>query len=182
MRRRSLFIFWTWSFSKESQETEVESIVATFSVSSFSDFFESLHILVSPSDVISLAVFDVRPPRKPIYLFFLEFICSVWCICILSVAHDKILGHIAIYNDYKFAAYPYSTLQKFIVDNEVIITIHFEMFSLGTMRKLYTRQTCFYIILRRIVSITHELISHGILVSVRFLLGKIQLFLMHVHL
>ena len=46
--------------------------MATFSVSSFSDFFESLHILVSPSDVISLAVFDVRPPRKPIYLFFLS--------------------------------------------------------------------------------------------------------------
>ena len=75
----------------------------------------------------------------------------------MSVAHDKILGHIAIYNDYKFAAYPYSTLQKFIVDNEVIITIHFEMFPPGTVRKLYTRHIRFYRVLRRIVSITHEL-------------------------
>ena len=80
---------------KESQEmTKVESIIDTHSVfssceslefyimirqgapsdSSFNaclEFFtEFRSISIGPSDVISLAMFDVRPLRKSIYLFF----------------------------------------------------------------------------------------------------------------
>ena len=80
-------------FLKESRETLVESIVITTSVSSFSvclEFFsEFLHISVSPSDVIPLGVFDVRPLRKLIYLFFLssEVISSelMYYICLLHM-------------------------------------------------------------------------------------------------
>ena len=48
----------------------------TLNVSSFNEclefFYEFRHIFVGPNDVILLAVFDVRPPRKLIYLFFLS--------------------------------------------------------------------------------------------------------------
>jgi len=39
----------------------------------------------------------------------------------------------------------------------VIVTIHFKMFPLGTVRKLHARRPCSYGVLRKIVSITHEL-------------------------
>jgi len=46
------------------------------SVSSFSEclelFSEFLQTFVGPRDIISFAVFDVCPPLKPIYLFFLS--------------------------------------------------------------------------------------------------------------
>ena len=46
----------------------------TLSISSLSKclkfFPEFLQISIGPNDVISLMVFDVRPPRKLIYLFF----------------------------------------------------------------------------------------------------------------
>ena len=48
----------------------------------------------------------------------------------LHVTHDEIHKQIAICNDdYKFAAYPYSSLHEFALDDEVTVTIHFEMFS-----------------------------------------------------
>jgi len=62
------------SFSKESQErNRGESIVIIPSVFFSSESLELFVMVhqVTPSDVISLAVFDVRPPKKPIYLFFI---------------------------------------------------------------------------------------------------------------
>jgi len=76
----------------------------------------------------------------------------------LLVAHDEISKQIAICNDdYKFVTYPHSILQKFAVDGEVIVTIHFEGFSTGTVRKLHARRTGSYRVLRMITSIIHEL-------------------------
>jgi len=43
---------------------------SVFSSSESLELFVMVH-QVTPSDVISLAVFDVRPPKKPIYLFFI---------------------------------------------------------------------------------------------------------------
>ena len=42
---------------------------SVFSSSESLELFVMVH-QVTPSDVISLAVFDVRPFKKPIYLFF----------------------------------------------------------------------------------------------------------------
>ena len=71
-----------------------------------------------------------------------------------SVAYiDDITRPIAIYNDtHKFAAYPYSTLQEFAVDNKVMVTSHSE-----TVRKLHVRRKDFDRALKRIVSIAYEL-------------------------
>jgi len=74
------------------------------------------------------------------------------------VTHDDIIRQIEICNgDYKFAAYPHSILQEFVIDNEVIGTIHFERFSPETVRKLHARRTCSYKVLRMIASVALEL-------------------------
>ena len=79
------------AFSKESQEIEVEFIVITLSVSSSSESLEFFAIVhqVTTSDVIPLAVFDVCPHRKPIYLFFylweLYIVRLMHCICLLHM-------------------------------------------------------------------------------------------------
>jgi len=67
---------------------------------------------------------------------------------------------IAICNDdCIFAAYSHNICRnlQFAVDDEVVITIHFEWFPPGTVRKLHARRTYFYRVLRKIASITHEL-------------------------
>ena len=76
----------------------------------------------------------------------------------LLITHNEILRQIAICkDDYKFDAYPHSILKKFTVDDEVMVMIHFERFHPETVRKLHTRHTNSYKILRRITVITHEL-------------------------
>jgi len=60
-------------------------------------------------------------------------------------------------NDYKLTAYSHNILHEFAVDDEVMITIHFERLPPGTMRKLHVRCTGSYKVLRRIASIIHEL-------------------------
>ena len=60
---------------------------------------------------------------------------------------------IAICNDtYKFVAYPYSILQKFAVDNKVMVTSHLE-----AVRKLHAWRTDFDRILKRSAFIAYEL-------------------------
>jgi len=82
----------------------------------------------------------------------------------LPVAYiDDITRPIAICNDtHKFAAYLYSTLQEFAVDNKVIVTSRCE-----AVRKLHAWRKDFDRALKRIASIAYELdtwIAHGILV------------------
>jgi len=65
---------------------------------------------------------------------------------------------ITIYNDnYKFAAYPHNILQEFATKNMVIITIHSEKFSLGTVSQLLALRICPFRILKRITFIIDEL-------------------------
>jgi len=74
----------------------------------------------------------------------------------LPVAYiDDISRPTTIYDDtHKFAAYPYSTLQEFAVDNKVMVTSRCE-----TVRKLYAWRKDFDRALKRIVSIACELDS-----------------------
>ena len=54
----------------------------------------------------------------------------------------EISRQMIIYNDdYKFATYPHNILQEFVVDDEVIVTIHFGRFPPQTVRKLHARHT-----------------------------------------
>ena len=65
---------------------------------------------------------------------------------------DNLTKQIAICNDnYKFAAYAYNILQKFAVDNKVIVLSH------SIVRKLHVWRTDFERILKRITFITYEL-------------------------
>ena len=50
-----------------------------------------------------------------------------------------------------------SILQKFAVNDEVIVTVQFELSPPRTMRKLHARYTDSYRVLRRIASIIYEL-------------------------
>jgi len=66
------------SVSSFSESLELFTMIhqVTLNVSSFNEclefFYVFRHISVGLNDVIPLAVFDVRPPRKLIYLFFLS--------------------------------------------------------------------------------------------------------------
>ena len=51
----------------------------------------------------------------------------------MMIIHDEILTQIAICSDNKFVEYSHSILQKFAIDDRVMVMIHFEMFSLGTV-------------------------------------------------
>ena len=110
----------------------------TSNVSPFSECLELFpdfkHISVAPSNIIPLVVFDVRPPRKPIYLFVLslEVLPSEFVALHLPEMHDETYKHKIICNDYKFVAYPHSILQTFTIKNVVMTTIHSERFFLGT--------------------------------------------------
>ena len=72
------------------------------SVSSFINCLELFpdfsHISVSPNDVIPLAVSDVHPLRKPIYLFvlFLGVLPSEFVALHLPKMHDETHKHITI--------------------------------------------------------------------------------------
>jgi len=69
---------------------------------------------------------------------------------------DDITRSIAIYNDtYKFAAYLYSILQKFTVDNKVMITSHFE-----AARKLHAWRTDFDKSLKRVLQLLTSRIAY----------------------
>jgi len=75
-------------------------------------------------------------------------------ICLLHMMRSL---HIAICNNNYIAIYPHSILQEFAIDDEVMITIHFERFPPGIVRKLYARHTGSYRVLGRIASIIHKL-------------------------
>jgi len=93
----------------------------THSISSFSEclelFFDFCYIFVSPSDVLSLAVSDVRPPRTSIYLFvpYLRVLHEFVTLHFPEM-HDETHKQIAICNDhYKVVSYSHSILQEFVV-------------------------------------------------------------------
>ena len=75
----------------------------------------------------------------------------------LSAAYiDNITRPITICNDInKFAAYPYSILQKFTVDNKVMITSHFE-----AARKLHAWRTDFDKSLKRVLPLLTSRIAY----------------------
>jgi len=159
--------------SGESVELFTMLHQVTPSVSSFSEclelFLDFCYISVGPSDIIPLAISDLCLSRKFIYLFVLSLrvLPSEFVALYLLEMHDDICKQITICNDdYKFDVYPYSILQEFTFKNVVIVTIHSERFSLGTVSQFYARRTCPIRVMRRITSITNKLISHGTLVSV----------------
>ena len=95
-------------------------------------------------------------PRHLIYLFILSLgvMCRVSTVSHLHVAHDDdITTHLANCDEnYKFAAYTYSILQKFAIDNKVIVRSHSE-----TMRKLHVWRTSFDKVMKRSASISYKL-------------------------
>jgi len=122
----------TESSSNESLEFIV---IIQHVISSASSFIDCLEFI--PESNLSLTGFDMCFPRYLIYLIFpsLRVMLRVSTVLHLLIARDdNITRHIAVYNDnYKFTAYSYSILQKFTIDNNVIVTSHSE-----TVRKLHT--------------------------------------------
>ena len=97
----------------------------------FSDFS---HISIGHSDVILLAVSDLCPFKKLIYLFVLSLgvLPSELVALYLPEMHDENHKQIKICNDgCKFAAYPHSILQKFALKNVLMVMIHSESFPLS---------------------------------------------------
>ena len=95
-------------------------------------------------------------PRHHIYLLFpsLGVMSRVLIALHLPIAHDDdITRQLANCDEkYKFFVYPYSILQEFTVDSEVIVTSHFEI-----TRKLHAWCTCPNRVLKMSTSITNEL-------------------------
>jgi len=80
------------------------------------------------------------------------------CLLYMMIIHDEILTQITICNDNnKFVEYSHKILQKFTVNDRVMVIIHFERFSPGTVWKFHARCIGSYRVLRMIASITHEL-------------------------
>jgi len=104
------------------------------SVSSFSEHVELFpdfhHIFIGPSDIIPLAISDVRPPKKKlIYLFILSLgvLPSEFVALHLPEMHDETHKQVTICNNkYKFVIYSHSILQEYIVKNVVMVVIHSE--------------------------------------------------------
>ena len=89
----------------------------TPNVSSFSEYLKLFpdfhHISVGPNNVITLAISDVCPPRKPLYLFVLSLgdLPSEFIALHLPEIHNKIRRQITISNEnYKFDVYSHSIL------------------------------------------------------------------------
>jgi len=74
------------------------------------------HISIGPSDIILLAVSDIRPPRKIIYLLALSLgvLPSEFVALHLPEMHDETHKHIIYNDDYKFTVNPH-ILQEFTV-------------------------------------------------------------------
>jgi len=88
---------------------------------SSASFFSGCLEFVSESNIPPFARLNVCPPRQPKHIIFSSFriMPKVPTALNLHVAYiDDITRPIVICNDtYKFATYPYSTLQEFAIDN-----------------------------------------------------------------
>jgi len=126
-------------------------------------------------------VFDIRPPRKPIYLIFviIGVLPRKFVALHLPEMHDETRKQITICNDdYKFVVYPHSILQEFAVKNMVIVMIHSERFFLETVSQLHAR--CIVLLdSSGLLPLLVNWISHGILLSIWFSVKLIRLFLLH---
>jgi len=111
--------------------------------------------LISESN-LPLAGPDVCHPRHPIYLIFplLGVMLRVPTALHLPVTHDDdITRQLANCDEnYNFSVHPYSMLQKFAVDSEMIVMSHSEI-----VRKSHTWRTGSPRVLRRLVLMTDEL-------------------------
>ena len=88
---------------------------------------------MSPKSSISLSKLVKCPTRHPICLIFasLEIIPRVSIALHLLVAYDDITRELANDNDkYKFSACPYSILQEFTLEIDVMLTSHPEACSM----------------------------------------------------
>ena len=102
-------------------------------VSNFSSFSECLEICPECSIPLTKSVTPLS--RHPIYsLFFpLGVMLRLSITLHLLVVFDDITGQLINCNDnYKFSVCPYSVLQEFVVDSEMIVTSYSEI-----VRKLH---------------------------------------------
>jgi len=83
---------------------------------------------MSEFNILPCLGLDVCSPKQLRYILFLYLgiMLRVLTALHLPVAHiDDITRPIVICNDtYKFTAYAYNILQKFVVDNKVMVTSH----------------------------------------------------------
>ena len=97
-----------------------------YMASSASSFTDCLELI--PESSLPLARLNVCHPRYHIYLLFLSLrvIPRVPTALHLHVAHDNDFTTklVNCNENYKLYAYPYSKLQEFAVDSEVIVTSH----------------------------------------------------------
>ena len=127
----SFMIVPTHSYSTESSEffSMIQHVIS--SAFSFTD-----HLGFIPESSLSLAEFDVCHSKHHIYLILssLGVLLRMPTALHLPVVHnDNITRLKEIYNDTdKLVAYSYSILQKFAVDNKVVVTSHPE-----AVRKLH---------------------------------------------
>ena len=110
-----MWLILTFFSSSESVKFFIIVHRVTSNVSSFSERMELFpdfhHIFVGPSDVIPLAVSDVHPLRKLIYLFILFLgVLPIEIVALhLPEMHDETHIQITICNDY-FFVYPHIIL------------------------------------------------------------------------
>jgi len=126
----------------------IHQVVSGFS--SFSGCLEMCHDSNIPlSDLVKC------PNRHTICLIFasLEINARVFAALHLPVAYDNVTRQLANDNDdYKFSACPYSVLQEFAVEIEVMVTSHPEV-----VREMHVRCTIFSKFLQKAAFITDKL-------------------------
>jgi len=93
-------------------------------------YFFSVCLEMYPESSILLSKFIAYPTRHPICPIFasLEVMPRASTALHLPFAYNDSTRQLANCNDnYKFFAYPYSILQKFTIDSEVIVTSYHEI-------------------------------------------------------
>ena len=112
------------------------------SVSFFSGYLEFspefLQISVSSTNVIPLAMSEVRLPKIHVFLsLFLEIDSSESVALHLLVAHDEFPRQIAICNDNYFVAFSHNIFQKFAVVKEVMSIFPHEIVMTCTVSYMF---------------------------------------------
>jgi len=134
-----------------SSSLSLEFVAMIHQVPSGASSFSSYLVFVPKSTLLSIG-FDVCPPRHPIYSLFPSSGVMPTSLH-LHVTHDNITRQLASCNyNNRFSTCPYSILQEFAVDNEVIVMRHHEI-----VRELHAWHQGSDTVLKRIAFLTYEL-------------------------